>query len=366
MKYYLLLLTALVSVADAQIIPTVNLYTTYTDNLFLSSTQRGDVVNASYVDLDYVVNEDFGLYYSGSASLFSENTDLFSHLHTFGLSYTRPLRTDNLLIAGLETGLRLDRPLYDYRDFAEIRAFATLKSYLRPDLLGRIGYSLHYQNFLNANDYSYVEQRLNAQFTHVLPTRTTLQFGGELGLKSYTQASGADSFFDLSARSDQDRHLLQGISRLKAAQSLGANAGLQLEWQHRQSFTGQSRFADLLFYNPDDDLFDDQFSYDGQQLGTTLKYLAPWQSEMVASCQRESRHYSNRPAYDLSGFPTGDSAAETRQTLRLGLGRTFYPVNSWIQEAGVELEWLYRDIDSNDVFYAATARSYTIGLQLGF
>jgi len=97
-----------------------------------------------------------------------------------------------------------------------------------------------------------------------------------------------------------------------------------------------------------------------------LKYLAPWQSELVASFQRESRHYSNRPAYDLSGFPTGDSASENRQTLRLGLGRTFYPVNSWIQEAGVELEWLYRDIDSNDVFYDATARSYTIGLQLGF
>ena len=141
MKYCLALLTALVSVADAQIMPNVNLYTTYTDNLFLSSTQRGDVVNASYVDLDYVVNEDLGLYYSGSASLFSENTDLFSHLHTFGLSYARPLRTDDLLVAGLETRLRLDRPLYDYRDFAEGRAFATLKSYLRPDLLGRIGYT---------------------------------------------------------------------------------------------------------------------------------------------------------------------------------------------------------------------------------
>ena len=366
MKRIVLFLIALVCVADAQVIPNVNLYTTYTDNLFLSSSQRGDLVNATYVDLDYIVNEDLGVYYSGSASLFSENADLFSHLHTLGLNYSRPWRNDDLLVAGIETGLRLVRALYDYRDFAEARAFATLKSYLRPDLLARIGYSLHYQNFLNANDYSYVEQHLNGQFTHVLPTRTTLQLRGEIGLKSYIQATGATSFFDLSARSSQDRHLLQWVSRLKAAQSLGPNAGLQVEWQHRQNFSGQSRFADLLFYNPDDDLFDDQFSYGGHRIGTTLKYLAPWQSELQTSFQRENRDYNNRPAYDLNGLPTGDSATETRQTLRLGIGRTFYPTNSWIQEAGVELEWLYRDINSNDVFYDASARSYTVGLQLGF
>lgn len=366
MNRLFVLLAALVASVDAQVIPNINFYTTYTDNLFLSSSQRSDVVNATYLDLDYIVNEDLGFYYSGSANLFSENADLFSHLHTFGLSYSRPLPNDDLFYAGAAMGLRLDRAIYNYRDFAEGRAFATLKTYLRPNLMGRLNYTLHYQNFLNASDYSYVEQRCNTQFTRVLASRTTLQLSGELGLKSYAQASSTDSFFDLSARSNQDRHLLQSVTRLKVAQALGPNAGLQAEWQHRRNFSGQSRFADLFFYNPDDDLFDDQFSYGGHQFGTTLKYLAPWQSELETSFQRESRNYSNRPAYDLSGFPTGNSATETRQTFRLGLGRTFYPANSWIQEAGVDLEWLYRDINSNDPFYDADARAYTIGLQLGF
>ena len=82
--------------------------------------------------------------------------------------------------------------------------------------------------------------------------------------------------------------------------------------------------------------------------------------------QRESRSYNSRPTYALDGFPTGAFAEETRRTVRLGLGRSFYSANSWAREIGIELEWLYRDIDSNDAFYDADARSYTIGIQLGF
>ena len=366
MKRCLLFILVLACVVEAQVIPNINLYTTYTDNLFLSSSQHSDVINASYIDLDYIVNDDLGFYYSGSASLFSDNVDLFSHLHTFGLSYSRPLGTNDLLIAGIESGLRLDRPLYEYRDFVEGQAFASVKSYLRPNLLGRFGYILRYQNFLNANDYSYVEQHLNAQFTHVLPSSTTLQVKGEIGLKSYMKSLDGDFSYAPSTRHSQNRHLLQSVTRLKVAQSLGANAGLQIEWQHRHKFSGASRFEDLLFYNPEDDLFDDQFSYGGHRLGTTLKYLAPWQSEIEASLQRESRNYNDRPAYDVSGFITKDSATEVRRTISLGLGRTLHPSHSWIQEAGVELEWLYRDINSNYAFYNADARAYTIGLRLGF
>ena len=94
MKLFLFYLVALVSTANAQIIPNVNIYATYTDNLFLSSSQRSDLVNATYVDLDYLVNEDLSFYYTGSTSVFSENADLFAHLHTFGSSYSRPFGND--------------------------------------------------------------------------------------------------------------------------------------------------------------------------------------------------------------------------------------------------------------------------------
>ena len=50
----------------------------------------------------------------------------------------------------------------------------------------------------------------------------------------------------------------------------------------------------------------------------------------------------------------------------LGISRTYYPENSRIQQIDIEVEWLYRAIDSNDAFYDASARLYSMGIQLGF
>lgn len=366
MKRLLVCLFALYAPSAAQIVPTVNLYTTYTDNLFLSASGRGDLINAAYIDLDYISSKDLDLYYSGSANVFSDNTDLFSHLHALGLSFSRSLGSDGLLMAGGELGLRLDRSLYDYRDFVEAQAFASLKSYLRTELLVHLNYSARYQHFLNAADYTYLEQRVAAQLTRYLPSRTTLQLGSEFGLKTYAKPAEVAPFVDLPARSEQDRNLLQWVGRARVAQALGANTGLQLEWIQRRNLTGQSHFADPFFYNPDDDLFNDRFSHQGGQLGTTLKYLGPWRSELVGSLQRECRDYYSRPVYDLAGFPTERNASETRRSASLGINRTYYPENSRIQRVDIEIEWLYRDIDSNDAFYDATARSYIVGIELGF
>ena len=366
MKRLLVCLFALCAPSAAQIVPTVNLYTTYTDNLFLSASKRGDLINAAYIDLDYISSADLGLYYSGSANVFSDNTDLFSHLHALGLSFSHPLGSDGLLLAGGELGLRLDRPLYSYRDFAVGRAFASLKGYLRPELLARLSYNARYQHFLNAADYTYLEQRIAAQLTRYLPSHTTLQMSGEFGLKTYAQPAEAAPSANLSSRPGQDRNLLQWVGRTRVAQALGANSGLQLEWVLRRNLTRQSRFAAPVFYNPDDDLFDDRYSYQGGQIGTTLKYLGPWHSELVGRLQREHRDYDSRPAYDLDGFPTGRSASETRRSASLGISRTYYPENSRIQQVDIEVEWLYRTIDSNDAFYDASARSYSMGIQLGF
>ena len=294
-----------------------------------------------------------------------------------------------LFFAGASLSLRLDRPLYSYRDFAAGRAFASFEPYLHPDLIARLDYTLSYQNFLNAADYSYREQHLDAQLTHYLPTRTTLQLNGELGLKSYLQETAQPS-----------RNPLLWGTRLKAAQSLGPNLGLQLAWHHQGILAGQSRYADWFWYDPNkffddpyktkakwydpdelykkkapskaywydpDELFEDRYSYSGDQWSATLKYLAPLNCELARlPCYRESRLYSQRPAYDLAGVLTGKSTTETRHTARLGLARAFYLDSTLFQEIALELEWLYRSVASNDAFYDADAHAYSVGIQFGF
>ena len=392
MRYLPACLVALISAAEAQVALNADLYTTYTDNVFLTASQRSDLMQSAYIDFDYQPDADLSLYYSGNANVFSKNADLFNHVHSFGASYARPLGTAGLFFAGANLSLRLDRPLYDYRDFAAGRAFASFEPYLHPELITRLDYTLSYQNFLNAADYSYREQHLDAQLTHYLPTRTTLQLNSELGLKSYLQETAQPS-----------RNPLLWGTRLKAAQSLGPNLGLQLAWHHQGILAGQSRYADWFGYAPSeifdefykaktkskayrydpdefykappasqthwydpDELFEDRYSYSGDQWSATLKYLAPLNCELAASFHRESRLYSQRPAYNLAGILTGESTTETRHTARLGLARSFYLDSTPFQEIALELEWLYRSVASNDAFYDADAHAYSAGVQFGF
>lgn len=392
MKYLPAYLVALISAAEAQVTLNADLYTTYTDNVFLTASQRSDLMQSAYIDFDYQFDTDLSLYYSGNANVFSDNADLFNHVHSLGASYARPLGAAGLFFAGTTLSLRLDRPLYSYRDFAAGRALASFEPYLHPELISRLDYTFSYQNFLNAADYSYREQHLDAQLTHYLPTRTTLQLNGELGLKSYLQETTQPS-----------RNPFLWGTRLKAAQSLGPNLGLQLAWHHQDILTGQSRDADWFWhdpnkifdefdktktkskahwYNPDefykapptsqaywydpDELFEDRYSYGGDQWSAALKYLAPLNCELAASFQRESRLYSQRPSYDLAGVLTGESTAETRHTARLGLARAFYLDNTPFREMALELEWLYRSVASNDAFYDADAHAYSAGIQFGF
>lgn len=392
MKYLPACLIALISAAEAQVALNADLYTTYTDNVFLTASQRGDLMQSAYIDFDYQLDADLSLYYSGNAHVFSENADLFNHLHSFGASYARPVGAAGLFFSGASLSLRLDRPLYDYRDFAAGRAFASFEPYLHPALITRLDYTLSYQNFLNAADYNYREQHFDAQLTHYLPTRTTLQLNGELGLKSYLQETAQPS-----------RNPLLWGTRLKVAQSLGPNLGLQLAWHHQDILAGQSRYADWFWYAPNeifdefykaktkskaywydpdefykapplsqaywydpDELFEDRYSYSGDQWSATLKYLAPLNCELAASFYRESRLYSQRPAYDLAGVLTGGSTTETRHTARLRLARAFYLDSTLFQEIALELEWLYRSVASNDAFYDADAHAYSVGVQFGF
>ncbi len=179
MRSLLACLVALISTADAQVALNADLYTTYTDNVFLTASQRSDLIQSAYIDFDYQLDADLSLYYAGNANVFSENAELFNHLHSLGAA--------GLFFAGAALSLRLDRPLYNYHDFAAGRAFASFEPYLHSALICRLDYTLNYQNFLNATDYNYREQHLNAELTHHLPTRTTLLLNGELGLKSYLQ-----------------------------------------------------------------------------------------------------------------------------------------------------------------------------------
>ena len=353
--------------AVAQVVPRVELYTTYSDNVFQNVNQRSDWITQANIDFDWSPTGALNLYYSGNANVFSEFSDLFNHTHGMGLTYQRPGEGRDLFYAGGEVALRLDQPDYAYREFVEASGFANYKTYWGDALLARASYTVRLQEYLNASEYSFAEQSAFVQVSRFLPSRTTLQAGAELGLKTYLRDAGALTD-GVEARAGNGRNLIQWVGRAKLAQALASSAGLQAEYVLRTNLSGSSRFADTQLYNPDDDLFDDRFAYEGHRARTKLKYLAGASVLLQAGASWEKRRYPGRPALDLDGFLLDSQASrrDTRRSLSLEAGRSFFPVTGLASELRLSFEWRYTDTDSNDPYYDAGAQSYSLGLNLDF
>ena len=354
--------------ASSAALPVVraDLYVSYTDNLFQNANRRADWMNMAYVDLDWMFGADWDLYYTGNVNAFAEYDDLFSHTHQLGVSYAWNGPEGQAVYAGFTAGARLNRALYDYRDYLQMEAHVSGKTYLRQALLARGGYRARMREYTHAEGFSFVEQTAHAQFSRFLPTRTTLIAGGEVGVKSFLRAAGPDPLTEsLRTRAGGDRHLGQLVLRLKAAQALAAQVGLQLEYRRRVNLHGDGRYAELE-YDPNGELFDDRYSYEGSEWRGALKWAPGRGWTMNVSGSSVEREYAARPALDMEGYELGETRADQRTRLLVEVTRRFAVSGSALREVELLAEWVYADVDSNDPYYRTEARTYSAGVRLGF
>ncbi len=338
----------------------LNLYSSYTDNLFQSSQPHADWVNLLYADMDWSLAANTSLYYTGNARFFRQYPELFNHAHALGLNYTRDGQAGELH-ASASLATRLDRRRYDYRDFAGGSAFVEAKRYLREDLVGRAAYTLRLQEYLNVSRQSYLEQNAYFRLTRFLPSRTTVDLRAELGVKSYLQRGE-----EFLPGADRGRHLVQGAGGLKLAQSLGGRTGINLDYTRQHSFSGQGRFLFGPLYDFDDELFSDRYSYQGQTLGLTLKHLGLWGSQLELNGQLGSRDYVERLALDLEGFPLSldEKRRDRWRQLEVELVRYFQPARGPGFEVG--LHWSRRRTNSNDPYYDARVNTYSVSFEYAY
>ena len=345
----------------------VNTYMSYTDNLFQNYNRRSDWITLAYVDFDYVLRPSMNLYYTGNANVFAEYRDLFSHTHQVGLSYVRPGKGRNAIYAGGTTDLRLDRPIYRYYDYVQNSVYINAKRYVNPTLLGWGGYQLRYRNYLNAEDYSFLEQTASIRLSRFFQTRTTLQLQGNVGLKTYTQATNPDSVGgNVLTRSSDTRTLAQVTVGVKVAQSLARYTGLQLEYIRRVTLAGRNRYEALEGYNTDDELFDDRYSHEGHEFRTKLKYATNSDFSVEVMGRYVKREYDGRPALDLNGFIIHPDLMreDTRRSVSVKSSKAFRFSTGWLQQTTITAEWLFTQIASTDSYYDTSGQIFSVGLQL--
>ena len=361
-------LLACIGSAPGQASLGVSAYLSYTDNLFQDGSKQPEWVTLTYFDLDYAPNPNLNLYYTGSANTFAEYRDLFSHRHQIGIGYARSPQNRNALYAGVEMGARLDRPVYRYYDYLQGDGYLSGKLYLPEGVLSEAGYRLRYRAYLSVGAYSFAEQSAFVQLSRSWQTGTTVRIRGDLGVKTYIQEAAGDFSLGAAGLQEGARTLAQVLMRLKVAQSVAKGTGLQLELLRRVNVTGGDRYAAGAGYVEGENPFDDRYSYGGREIRSSLKHLGVWGMRLEMTGQVAWRNYEDRPALGADGAVVAPTPLrrDRRKSLHFQAEKVFRLSSRWMQEVGLQAEWLYLDVNSNDAYYDVATRVYLIGLRLGF
>ena len=341
----------------------VNASVSYTDNLFQSSSRRADWVTRTYLDLDFAPRRDVGLYYTGNTSVFSEYDDLFTHRHALGLGYARPSGTRGAVYTGLDLSAFLYRPVYDLYDHRQASAYVAGKGYGPDGTLGRAGLEVRYREYPNAGEYTHLEFSTHAQLQRSWQSGTTVQARGELGVKRFTRDASFDSAA-VGSRMTDARTLTQLTGRIKLAQAIGRQTGLQLLFIHRANLAGSNRT--LTFDSYFEDLIDDRYSHSGSEYRVVLKHVGHGGVELQATGRHLLRNYDDRPALELDGelVDGGVWREDRRNLVHLRAKKALPFAHGW--PLLVHAEWLYQQVDSNDPYYDASTRVYSTGVEIEF
>lgn len=376
-------LVGVVFPAQAQTRFTIRQNAIYDQNILRNYSQANDWVSQTAVNLEHlfrVGQVELQAEYAGDLNLFYHFRDRLSHAHRIGLAAMLPVGKN--IAWELETAaqLRKYQSSFDSYDYATwlARSRWQLHFWQRSPL--QAGYQFRHRSYWNLPELTYSEQLVFLTIKHFFPTRTTVI--GELnwGHKTFAHGAAADQMVvNTNPNSPKGRGYRHGPQKpifhsdstvtaynltaaaaelwrlsLLLAQSVFPTTGLSLQYQRQLAPSHNNRY--LLgvdyFYYPNDDLFDDPYSFQSHEWEATLTQLLPW------SCSLKLRTYRMEKNYFYAITPNPVTAAKISRTQRQdrqqGLGITLMTRGSLkhlAQGLSVYISVNYLSNHSNDLYF---------------
>lgn len=357
--------------ASSQTFINFQLYGSFSDNIFQNYFPVEDYISTGSFTIFHQTKSKVTLYYNANLNMFSHYTDLFNHNHYFGISKKQSIgSTKNNIYIGGYARFRIDKPVYEIYDNNNYYGFASIKYYLLPTILFRAKNTLGMRAYVNYTDYSYIENVLSLNISKFFQTRTTLQSGIDYFYKDYAE----DQTYSVTSPSGlltrtyviDSPKVSQLLASFKIAQSVSNLTAVQVEYLYRSTLTGENRFAELDEFYFDEVLFDDHYSYSGQELSMSLKQFLPFQFIAVLSSYYQEKSYNHRPVYDLEGNELTE--AGTRQDYQNGFSIQLEKKFSGekipaMKSLDLFLNYSYRKNHSNDPYYKAAVNFLMFGLE---
>lgn len=371
--YIMIVMIALTSGGSGQWSLETGLSGRYDDNINNNYLRIKDRISSLSLTGSYTWEPDNSateLFYSGSLNYYGSTVARTFHYHTFGLDYSHIYGDDRetRLNAGASYSTRINRGDYILYDHSQMSAFSTVDFPIAESFTGMTGYSFTYLNMKEAPDFNYVEHAAFFQLKSFLPTQTTVILQADLGYKRYTTANidttqtAGSGRWGQSSSSDGSSNpgVTQMIGMMRIGQALIEGTGLSLSGQYILNLQSNPRYitsSDGIVSG--DDIFDDQYSYQGPSFNLTLTQLLPAQVVLKLSGGMQNRDYLVRPAYDLAGIEIAPQRTDERKNIFLSIEKNF-------DELGLSLGLSYEFLEnsSNDEYF--NYNNNIFGLSLGY
>ncbi|MCK5145508.1 hypothetical protein KAR48_02065 [bacterium] len=366
-------------------------------NAFKNYENLSDIIYQPRLSLFHELSNEKGgiqFFYNGSAFLFTEFSARQYYYHNIGFSGQRwsddGMRT---LSWGLQGGQRFNKADYQYYDYQHADAYMNFQVDTQKGRIWMLGAQVRYRRNIELTEFNFLETLAFIRGSFFLKTRTTIMGRFQAGYKTFTESlindewvesftgtgqmgrgkgrgigDGTDStYYNVVHVVSPQNSVFQLTGALRLAQSLGAKTGCAVEYTMQRNLDGGSRVlsGQDSGYETNDELFDDPYSYDMNDLSLELTQLLPWQSRLKIDAMFGRKKYS-RPVYDLDGVVV--EGLKREDTLRI-LGATLSKTISFKaigKSMVLTLNYMYIYNNSNDDYYYYKSGMTRLGCEFTF
>ena len=155
----------------------------------------------------------------------------------------------------------------------------------------------------------------------------------------------------------------ESVSRLdlsgKISQSIFDMTGLSLSGGYSKTLESDGRYLTSGIVNGNDNVFDDEYSFEGPFVTSSLTQRFPWGIAAVLTGSYQYRMFINRPAYDLQENVISDERTDDV------FGASFQLIKNF-DYFGIRFVYNYIDNSSNDRYYNSGNNIFSVEIGAGF
>lgn len=357
--------------AAAQIGVNLQMENGYATNIFTNYRRLPDYFSylSAFLNYDFS-NDKQGLrgFYQGNAGLFDTYNTRNYLIHSAGLEYYRYFGPKgDKLNAGISGTLRRHEPDYKWYEYKQGYLYFSFKKVLYSSFYAYLGANLKLREYEYLAPYSFWQNVLYLRISRFFGTGTTLIGETDFLQKQYLNDRPVENFPGLLT--EGNGHNRQWIGLLRAAQSLTPTTGLSAQFSIRRSLESSVRYLidEAGYYYSDEELFDDVFGYESERIETTLKQRLPGSITLSIGGTLLYKHYSNRLALDLDGYPFIDNRLrdDSRLIGQISLSKS-WRYSKTFKPVVLTAEYMYLDNRSNDPYYRFNTNYFTVGISQAY